>query len=93
MMPRLFADGAICGLVLAVMAVEAAVLWRRAGGSRAAALDLLLAVAPGAALVLALRAALTGEGWVRVAFWLALSFPAHLADMARRGFWRSARDG
>jgi hypothetical protein len=54
----------------------------RARGWRpdAAALRLL----PGALLLLALRAALTGQAWPWIALALAASFPAHLADLARR---------
>jgi hypothetical protein len=34
--------------------------------------------------LLALRAALTGANWMMIALWLALSLPAHLADLWRR---------
>ncbi|MET3827605.1 MULTISPECIES: hypothetical protein [Sphingomonas] len=47
---------------------------------RAATLRLL----PGAMMLLALRAALTGLAWPWIALALAASFPAHLADLARR---------
>jgi hypothetical protein len=54
----------------------------RAGGWRAgnAALRLL----PGALMLLALRASLTGVAWPWIALALAASFPVHLADLARR---------
>jgi hypothetical protein len=50
-------------------------------GGRAAALRLL----PGALMLLALRAALLGLCWPWIALALAASFPAHLADLRRRG--------
>ena len=43
-----------------------------------------LRLLPGALMLLALRAALTGAGWPWIALALAASFPAHLADIARR---------
>ncbi|MEG3177861.1 hypothetical protein U1872_16595 [Sphingomonas sp. RB3P16] len=43
-----------------------------------------LALLPGALILLALRAALTGMAWPWIATALAASFPAHLADLARR---------
>jgi len=44
----------------------------------------VLALLPGALLLIALRAALTGAGWAWVALFVTLSLPAHLADMRRR---------
>ena len=41
----------------------------------------LLRLLPGALMILALRAALTGAGWPWIALALACSFPAHLADL------------
>jgi len=78
-----FSSGRAIDLVLAFMVVEFIVLlWRR---NRAhARIDVLLALAPGACLLLAVRAALTGSGWMWVGAFLALSLPAHLADLARR---------
>jgi hypothetical protein len=35
-------------------------------------------------LLFALRAALTGAGWIWVCLWITLSLPAHLADLWRR---------
>lgn len=46
--------------------------------------DLWPTLAAGAALLLALRAALVGAHWTVVAAWLALAFVAHLADLHRR---------
>lgn len=47
--------------------------------------DAALRLLPGALMILALRAALTGAAWPWVAAPLALSFPVHLADLRRRG--------
>ena len=78
---RLFASGHAVDLVLAVMAVEGA--WLVSLARRSAA-DVVLALLPGALLLVALRAALTGAGWAWVALFVTLSLPAHLADMRRR---------
>ncbi len=80
-MTWLFASGHAVDIVLAVMLVEAAVLIARRG----AAATIVLAFLPGALILLAVRAALTGTGWPWVALALAASFPAHLADLHRRG--------
>ncbi len=76
-----FRSGHAVDLVLAVILVEFAVLSVRRRGPM---LDRVLALAPGACLLLALRAALTGAGWPWVALALAASFPFHLADVVRR---------
>jgi hypothetical protein len=47
--------------------------------------DAALRLLPGALMIVALRAALTGAGWPAVALPVALSFPIHLADLRRRG--------
>ena len=62
------------------MLVEWGWLARRRGWPASAAGLRLL---PGALMVLALRAALTGADWPWVALALAASLPAHLADLAR----------
>lgn len=46
--------------------------------------DAVLRLLPGALMLLALRAALTGVTWPWIALALAASFPAHLADVLRR---------
>ncbi len=81
-MSALFASGRAVDIVLAVMLVEVVVLIAR---RRQAATTVALAFLPGALILLAARAALTGAGWPVVAAWLAASFPAHLADVRRRG--------
>lgn len=79
-------SGRAADLVLAAMAIEFAVLLARRGDRPigAAAMGAALALAPGACLVLALRAALVGEGWPLIAFWVAASLPLHLLDLRRR---------
>lgn len=62
------------------MAVELGWLTARRGwGVR----DALLRLLPGALMMVALRGALTGLDWWWIALPLLLSFPAHLADLAR----------
>jgi hypothetical protein len=77
-----FARGHAADLALLALAVEFIVLTRLRG--RARLLDRALALLPGACLLLALRAALTGAPWPWVAAFLAASFPFHLADLTRR---------
>ena len=76
----LFTTGRAIDFALAVILVEG--LWL---GRKRPAVDVMLMLLPGALLMLALRAALTGAGWQIVALWLALSLPVHLADVWRRG--------
>lgn len=74
----LFASGRAVDFVLVVLVAEA--LWL-IGRRRT---DVLPALIPGALILLAVRAALTGSEWFVVAGWLALSLPAHLYDLRRR---------
>lgn len=66
--------------MLAVIALE--LLWLTRKGWRVG--DALLRLAPGALLLVALRASLTGLDWRWIALPLLLSFPVHLADLTRR---------
>lgn len=77
----LFASGHAADIVLAVMLAEGLWLAGRRGWRIADALALLL---PGALILVALRAALTQSDWHWIALPLILSFPVHLADVARR---------
>lgn len=83
----LFAPGRLVDLVLAVVVVEFVVLaWRDRGrGLFGALADPFFALAPGACLLLALRAAISGDTGAWILIWLTASLPAHLADLARRG--------
>lgn len=76
--------GTAVDLILIILLLEAVVLVfaLRAGWARV--LTILAALLPGACLLMALRSALSGDGWVAISLWLALSFPLHLVDIARR---------
>lgn len=87
-MQGLFADGRIVDVVLALMALEAAglALYRRRT-KRGVPLPALLAnLGAGAALLLTLRAALTGAAFGTIAALLLLALLFHVADLAAR--WR-----
>ena len=87
-METFFATGRVADLVLVVLAMEvvALALLRRATG-RGPTLGAVLSLAlPGAALVLALRVALTDGWWGWIGVWLAVALVAHLIDL--RGRWR-----
>ncbi len=76
-----FTSGHAIDLVLAVLVVEFAWL---VSARRTDSWSALLALLPGALMVLAARAALTGAPWPWVAAALAASLPVHLADLRRR---------
>jgi hypothetical protein len=76
----LFTSGRAVDLVLAFMAVEAIVLILM----KRRAVTVALTILPGAVMMLALRAAITGAGWQWVAIWLTVSLPLHLADLRHR---------
>jgi hypothetical protein len=85
-MKELFAGGRIVELILALMVLEALVLGlhHRRTGRGIAPLDLVLNLAAGALLLLALRAALVDPDPLAPAPYLAVALLAHLADLARR---------
>ena len=83
-MNQFFASGHAVDIVLAVILVEVAVLITRGREPIA----VIVAVLPGAMILLAVRAALTGAGWPFVALALVLSFPLHMLDLRRRGLPR-----
>jgi hypothetical protein len=88
-MEALFAGGRVVDAILAIVVLEAVALtlyWRRTGRGipPGRLLPFLLA---GAALLLALRGALTGAGPAWMGFWLLVAGLAHLWDL--RGRWRS----
>ncbi len=80
-MRALFASGHAVDIVLVFLAVEVFVIMRV---RRGAAANTIIAALPGVCLLLALRASLTGQAWPWIALWIALSLPAHLADLMRR---------
>ena len=79
-MQPFFTSGHAVDLVLAFMAAEAValILMKRP------ALTVVLTILPGVAMMLALRAAITGAGWQWIAIWLTVSLPLHLADLRHR---------
>jgi len=87
LLAALFESGRIIDLILALVAIEGAalILLRRRdprrGLTAGAALSLL---APGAALMLAVRLALTDAHWRWIALALLAALIAHLADLVRR---------
>ena len=83
---QLFVSGLAVDVALAAIVLEFLVLcWLGKSGNLATrAITLLLALGPGACLMLALRAALTESSLIWVAFFLTLSLPLHLMDLARR---------
>ena len=85
-LPSLFAPGRLVDFVLFVVAAEfVALAWLdRERGLRAALADPFFALAPGACLLLALRAAIAGDAGPWILVWLTASLPAHLADLVRR---------
>jgi sugar phosphate permease len=82
----LFTSGRVVDIALALMVLEAAALWayRRARGSTFAMADVAWNLAAGAALLLALRAALTGADWPWIALPLTAALVAHIGDFRRR---------
>jgi hypothetical protein len=75
-----FISGQVVDLVLVFMGVEALILV----AMKRSMLTVFLTILPGTAMMLALRAALTGAGWQTVAIWLTVSLPLHLADLRHR---------
>lgn len=81
-----FTSGRVADLVLGVMALEALLLlWRRRRtGQGPTPVDLLAMLGAGAALVLALRLALTGAPWPALAACLMAGGAFHVLDLVRR---------
>lgn len=73
-------------VILAVMALEVLVfgfwLWRKRQGL--GLVSFVASTVAGGSLILALRAAVTGSGWLFVAIYLAASLLAHAGEMALR---------
>ena len=82
----LFDSGRIVDGILVLVAIEALVLLgvRARWGRGPAPMALLSNLASGAALMLALRAALTGVAWPGIAAWLIVALGAHLVEMMLR---------
>ncbi len=88
-MTELFASGHIVDLILLLVLLEAILLavWHRRTGRGIAPAALAGILCSGAALLLALRAALVGAWWGWVAAALLASLLAHLFDLRSR--WRA----
>ena len=76
----LFATGHAADIVIAVLVIEAAGLIKRGWDWH----DVVLMLLPGTLMMIGLRGALIGADWPWIALPLALSFPAHLADLSAR---------
>ncbi len=91
----LYESGRVADLLVGLVALEALGLawWHRHAGGRGLPWGLLLTLATGAALVLALGAALKGAPWPVIGLWLILALIGHLADLwvRRPGRGRKAR--
>jgi hypothetical protein len=83
MLEALVSDGTVALLALAVLGLEAMVLVALAP-SRRTLVPLLANLFSGLFLILALRAALVGDGAGAVALFLGLGGAAHLADVLLR---------
>ena len=85
-MEQLFTSGRIFDVILVAMALEVVIfgfwLWRRKQGL--ALVSFVASTVAGGSLVLALRAAITGAGWLFVAIYLAASLLAHVGEMVLR---------
>ncbi|OYU77513.1 MAG: hypothetical protein CFE32_05485 [Alphaproteobacteria bacterium PA3] len=83
---HLFVSGLAIDIALVVIVLEflALCLLGKNGTLATRAVTLILALGPGACLMLAVRAALTQSSLIWVALFLALSLPLHLIDLARR---------
>jgi hypothetical protein len=86
----LFSTGRIVQYILALLLVEAVVLIGafKMTGKGIKPLDLVVSLLAGAGLLLALRGALVGDSWPKIAPWLAMALCAHLLDVLRR--WTAA---
>lgn len=87
-MQSLFADGRIVDAILALMVLEALALavYRRRTGRGVPLRPLLVNLGAGAALLLTLRAVMTGASMPVIAALLFLALVFHVADLAAR--WR-----
>ncbi|QIJ77409.1 hypothetical protein GU700_24200 [Methylobacterium sp. NI91] len=86
LLASLFVSGRIVDGILVLVALESLVLLgvRARWGRGPAPMALLSNLASGAALMLALRAALTGAAWPAIAAWLFVALAAHLAELVIR---------
>lgn len=85
-MSALFESGRIVDLILVLMVFEALVIcfFGLALRYRLPVQGLLLNLAAGAALLMALRAVLSDAGWMVVGLWLICALFAHVGDVVLR---------
>ena len=85
-MAALFESGRIVDLILALLVLEAtlAIMAARVWRGRLPLSGLLLNIAAGGFLLLALRAVLVGAEWTITGTWLAAAFAAHAGDLIQR---------
>jgi len=83
---KAFATGRIVDGILALMVLELIVLIivRKKTGRGLTTGKLMVSLAAGAALLLALRSALAGLPWHNVALWLIVALAAHVLDLKLR---------
>lgn len=79
-MNEFFSSGRAADVVLIVLVAEA--LWLKFRGAQWP--SILGALVPAMLMMIALRAALTGAGWLAIAIALTLAFPIHIYDLRRR---------
>ena len=86
-----FGNGTIVDFVLVFMLFEAIVLIivRMKTRSGLGAVDLLVSMGAGAALLMALRAVIRGNVWQYLVFWLMVALVFHVWDLTRR--WTTRR--
>ena len=85
-MGRMFQSGVIVDVILAFMAVElfVLILVRKQPWLRVQLIELMVNLGAGAALLLALRAALLASAWPRIALWLLMALVFHLWELVLR---------
>jgi hypothetical protein len=85
-MTSFFSSGRVVDAVLAFMLIElvALVLVRERGARVFRPRDVVVNFGAGAALLLALRAALRGSQWQPVALWLLIALGFHVGDLWMR---------
>lgn len=89
-MAEFFASGHVVDAILALMVLQFALLCvlRIVVAKAPAPLGFLPTMLAGAALLLALRGALTDAAWPTIAAWLLAGLAAHLFDLYLRHPWR-----